>query len=268
MKWRRSGGQQPCRRGVKTWQGLIPGQRAHHCQHHDTHWAARRHSPAWPAAVPAAPSVTVWLVLLSSPSPPCPIAICSPNKMAATQHRAHRPATCQCPARTHPKALTRLLVAGGGGPHLVRYYFWQGAAGYALLFAVGWYMRFPPTWFAAVWWHGRLCSPRQPPSGVGLHLLALLFIFRFSTFQGIVILHAFTRGRGKQRSVQSLMEFWGGKNNFLMPTLQLVSQFLSASHKNLRELSERTSQWHTRQPDKLCWILESMTYKITQVQKI
>ncbi len=110
-----AGGQQPCRRGVKTWQGLIPGQRAHHCQHHDTHWAARRHSPAWPAAVPAAPSVTVWLVLLSSPSPPCPIAICSPNKMAAAQHRALRPATCQCP-RPHSPQIANTASRGWWRP--------------------------------------------------------------------------------------------------------------------------------------------------------
>lgn len=91
------GGQQPCRQSVKTWQGLIPGQRAHHCQHHGARWAARRHSPAWPAAVPAAPSVTVWLVLLSSPSSPSPTAICSPNKMAASQNRAQPPSYLPVP---------------------------------------------------------------------------------------------------------------------------------------------------------------------------
>lgn len=190
------GGQQPCRRGVKTWQGLNPGQRAHHCQHHDTHWAARRHSPAWPAAVPAAPSVTVWLVLLSSPSPPCPIAICSPNKMAAAQHRARRPATCQCPRPRSPQS-ANTAPRGWRQPSFRSLALLTRGAGYAPLFAVGWYTRFPPTWFAAVWWRGRLRSPRQPPSGVGLHLLALLFIFRFSTFQGIVILYALARGWGK-----------------------------------------------------------------------
>lgn len=93
----------------KTLQGLISDQWAHHCKHHGTR-LPRRLPTLW-SVFPAALSVTVWLVLLRSPSPasfPChlfytrwllPSNLTLPSYLAPGYH-------------PYPKVLTQVLTAG------------------------------------------------------------------------------------------------------------------------------------------------------------
>lgn len=155
------------------------------------------------------PSCPIRYCLISSAKQPLLLQPCChllpPTRwlLPSTSHTSLLPAS----ARPRPKARTWLLTVGGSLFSFFPYYFWRRAQ--ASFFCCPSDGTRTSHWLglAAVWWSGRLHAQWQPPSGMELHLLALLFIFPFSPIRGIVLCpptHTHTHScevEGRQRGV-------------------------------------------------------------------